>query len=68
MVSMAFVFLSAMKELPITFLLSPIGFQTLALNVWDYTNEAMFGAAAPYALAIVAFSAVFVGVLLIERK
>src|SRR5690606_24558827 len=58
MVSMAFVFLSAMKELPITFLLSPIGFRTLALSVWDYTNEAMFGAAAPYALAIVVFSAI----------
>jgi iron(III) transport system permease protein len=68
MVSIAFVFLSAMKELPITFLLSPIGFETLALNVWDYTNEAMFGAAAPYALAIVGFSALFVGLLLLERK
>lgn len=68
MVSMALVFLSAMKELPITFLLSPIGFQTLAINVWDYTNEAMFGAAAPHALAIVAFSALFVGLLLMERK
>jgi iron(III) transport system permease protein len=68
MVSVAFVFLSAMKELPITFLLSPVGFHTLALNVWDYTNEAMFGAAAPYALAIVGFSALFVGLLLIERK
>lgn len=68
MVSVAFVFLSAMKELPITFLLSPIGFQTLALRVWDYTNEAMFGAAAPYALAIVIFSAMFVGLLLIERE
>ena len=67
MVSMAFVFLSAMKELPITFLLSPIGFQTLAINVWDYTNEAMFGAAAPHALAIVGFSALFVGLLLMER-
>ncbi len=68
MVSMAFVFLSAMKELPITFLLSPIGFQTLAINVWDYTNEAMFGAAAPHALAIVVFSTMFVGLLLMERK
>lgn len=68
MVSMAFVFLSAMKELPITFLLSPIGFETLAINVWDYTNEAMFGAAAPHALAIVAFSAAFVGLLLMDRN
>lgn len=68
MVSIAFVFLSAIKELPITFLLSPIGFETLALNVWDYTNEAMFGAAAPHALAIVIFSSMFVGLLLLERR
>lgn len=68
LVSIAFVFLSAMKELPITFLLSPIGFRSLALNVWDYTNEAMFGAAAPHAIAIVLFSSLFVGLLLMERE
>lgn len=67
-VSMAFVFLSAMKELPITFLLSPIGFKTLALRVWGFTSEALFGAAAPYALGIMLFSALFVGLLLHERR
>jgi iron(III) transport system permease protein len=64
LVSVAFVFLSAMKELPLTFLLSPIGFQTLALDAWSYANEAMFGEAAPFALTIMAFSALFVGLLL----
>ncbi|MEX0927850.1 MAG: iron ABC transporter permease, partial [Balneolales bacterium] len=59
----AFVFLSAMKELPITFLLSPIGFETLAVNVWSYSNEAMFAQAAPYALTILIFSSIFVGLL-----
>ncbi|MFQ5571085.1 MAG: ABC transporter permease [Rhodothermales bacterium] len=68
LVSLAFVFLSAMKELPLTFLLSPIGFETLALNVWGYTNEALFGAAAPYALTIMGFSAAFVGLLLREGE
>ncbi len=68
LVSIAFVFLSAMKELPLTFLLSPLGFETLALNVWGYTNEALFGAAAPCALALIAFSTAFVGVLLHEQK
>lgn len=67
-VSVAFVFLSAMKELPLTFLLSPLGFDTLALNVWSYANEAMFSRAAPYALAIMGFSALFVGLLLVREK
>ncbi|MDX1586048.1 MAG: iron ABC transporter permease [Balneolaceae bacterium] len=57
------VFLSAMKELSITFLLSPIGFNTLALSAWSYTGEAMFAKAAPFALTILLFSALFVGFL-----
>ena len=68
MVSIAFVFLSAMKELPLTFLLSPLGFDTLAMNVWGYANEALFAAAAPYALTIMLFSAAFVGLLLMQEK
>ena len=60
----AFVFLATMKELPFTFLLSPPGYETLALNVWSYTSEAMFAEAAPYALAILIFSGIFVGVLI----
>ncbi len=63
-VSVAFVFLSALKELPLTVLLSPPGFETLSTNVWGYASEALFSQAAPYALAIVALSAVFVGLLL----
>lgn len=59
----ALVFLSCMKELPITFLLSPIGFETLALNVWSFSNEAMFAEAAPFALTILVFSSVFMGIL-----
>lgn len=68
LVSMAFVFLSAMKELPITFLLSPVGFQPLAVNTWSYAEEAMFGEAAPYALTIMFVSALFVGVLLLQEQ
>ena len=66
--SLAFVFLSAMKELPITFLLSPVGYDTLAKRVWGYTSEAMFAEAAPYALVIVAISAGFAALVLQERK
>jgi iron(III) transport system permease protein len=68
LVSVAFVFLSAMKELPITFLLAPVGFETLALNTWSYAEEAMFGEAAPYALTIMFFSACFVGLLLVREQ
>ncbi len=60
----ALVFLLAMKELPITFLLSPPGFSTLATQVFSYTSEALFAQAAPFALAIVALSVPFVGLLL----
>lgn len=59
----ALVFLSAMKELSITFLLAPTGFDTLALNVWSYANEAMFAEAAPFAITILLFSTLFVGML-----
>lgn len=62
-VSAALVFMSAMKELPITFLLAPVGFETLAVNVWSFTAEAMFSQAAPYALVILIFSTLFVGLL-----
>ena len=66
-VSVAFVFLSALKELPITFLLSPLGFQTLATRMWSAANEAMFSVAAPYALALILVSTALVGLLLSER-
>ncbi len=59
----AFVFLSAMKELPITFILAPIGFDTLAVNVWGFSAEAMFAEAAPFALCILFFSIFFVYLL-----
>lgn len=67
-ISVAIVFLSAMKELPLTFLLSPPGFETLAVNVWSYTNEAMFAEAAPFALGILVVSGAAVGVLVARGR
>ena len=64
--SAAFVFLSVLKELPLTLLLAPTGFETLARNVWTYTEEAQYGAAAPYALALVLSGAALT--LLILRR
>lgn len=66
--STALVFLSSLKELPLTFLLAPVGFDTLAMRVWGYTSEAMYAEAAPYALLIAIFSGVFVGLLLSQEK
>jgi iron(III) transport system permease protein len=66
LVSAAFVFLSVLKELPLTLLLSPIGFETLARNVWSYTEEAQYASAAPYALTLAAIGGLLT--LLILRR
>ena len=46
----ALVFLSTMKELPATLLLRPIGFETLATEVWKFTQLGAYSRAAPAAL------------------
>ncbi|MBB6391553.1 ABC transporter permease [Microbacterium thalassium] len=43
---------TAMKELPATLLLRPTGTDTLATELWSRTDVAAYGAAAPYALAL----------------
>ena len=53
----ALVFLTAMKELPATLLLSPLGFGTLATSIWAAAEEAFFAQAAVPALLLVAVSA-----------
>lgn len=62
--SAALVFLSALKELPITYLLSPLGFKSLAVGVWGATSEGLFAIAAPYGLAIIGVSLGLVALLL----
>jgi iron(III) transport system permease protein len=57
------VFLSCVKELPLTIILAPLDFETLALNMYGFTTEAMFAEAAPYALAIVLLSALLTSIL-----
>lgn len=52
----ALVFLTTMKELPATLLLSPIGFKTLATTIWTATSEGFFAAAAAPALLLVLVS------------
>ena len=52
------VMVTAMKELPATLMLRPTGFETLATEMWSRTAVAAYGAAAPYALALVVVAAV----------
>jgi iron(III) transport system permease protein len=49
----ALVLLTAMKELPATLLLSPTGWNTLAVEVWTAANDAAYGAAAAPALLLI---------------
>lgn len=58
------VFVAAMKELPISLLLAPTGYTTLAMTVYSRTSEAMFAQAAPFAAGIVLFSSLFLGLIL----
>jgi iron(III) transport system permease protein len=63
----ALVFLSAMKELPATLLLKPIGFETLATEIWSATNVAAYSDAAPAALLLILVSGPFVYALASRR-
>jgi iron(III) transport system permease protein len=54
----ALVLLTAMKELPATLLLSPTGWDTLAVKVWTDATNAAYGEAAAPALILIAAAAV----------
>jgi len=47
-----------MKELPITLLLSPTGYKTLATSVWTSAGSGSYGEAAAPALILVLISAI----------
>jgi iron(III) transport system permease protein len=50
----ALVFLTVVKELPLALLIAPIGFETLATEIWDAANSGFYGrAAGPAALLVV---------------
>ncbi len=52
-VAWVLMFLQAMKELPATLLLRPVGFDTLAVRVWLEASEEFYQLAAPSALLII---------------
>lgn len=62
------VFLTAMKELPATLLLAPLGFKTLATAVWSAVSEAFFAAAAAPALLIILLSSVPMTFLILREQ
>ena len=62
-VALPLVFLTVVKELPATLLLSPPGYRTLPGVVWSLSSEATYGAAALPALVLVGLAAVPVAAL-----
>jgi iron(III) transport system permease protein len=59
----ALVFLTIMKELPATLLLSPPGYETLPGLVWSRTTDALYAGAALPALVLIALASIPVGLL-----
>lgn len=62
----ALVFLVTMKELPATLILGPLGFNTLATQVWSASSEAFFARAAAPALLLILLSSVPTAVLVLR--
>jgi len=58
LVAALFIAVTAMKELPATLLLRPTGMNTLAVELWSKTDISAYGAAVPYAVALVVLAAV----------
>jgi len=66
--SFAVVFLTAVKELPATLILRPLGFDTLPVRVWTPARDGLYAQAGPAALLLVVVSIVPLYVLLARRR
>jgi iron(III) transport system permease protein len=64
MAGAALVFLTTVKELPMTLLLGPIGLQTLATSIWSAATEGFYARAAAPAALLMVLSALTVALLL----
>lgn len=64
----ALVFVTTLKELPATLLLSPPGFTTLAVRIWSAADEGLFARAAVASLILIAVSILPVYYLSIRPK
>lgn len=64
----ALVFLTTAKELPMTLILAPTGFGTLATQVWSAVGEGLYARAAPSALLLIALSLAGLALLLRQEE
>ena len=64
----ALVFLLAMKELPATLILSPIGFKTMATSIWGAAEEAFFARAAAEGVLLVLASSLPLVFLMLRNE
>ena len=62
------VMLSTMKELPATLLISPIGFRTLAVEIWNTYEASYLPETAILALILVAISALLTWLLVVRHS
>ena len=60
----ALIFLTVVKELPLALLLAPIGFETLATEIWDAASSGFYARAAVPAALLLGLSIATVAVLL----
>ena len=64
----ALVFVTTLKELPATLLLSPPGFSTLAVRIWSSADELLYARAATSSLILIAVSVLPLYYLSIKPK
>lgn len=62
------VFLTAMKELPATLILAPIGMKTLATSIWNAVSEAFFAQAAAPALLMILLSSLPMALIMLRER
>jgi len=67
-VAFAVVFLTAVKELPATLVLRPLGFDTLPVRVWTPAHDGLYAEAGPAALLLVLVSIPPLYLLLARRR
>lgn len=62
------VLLSTLKELPVTLILAPIGFETLATVIWSAAQDGFFAEVGVASLVLIALSAVLTWLLVLRRE
>ena len=66
--SMALVFIDLIRELPLTLVLRPFNFHTLATQVYQYASDEMLPESAVPSLIIIAISMFFIAVILRTKR